>query len=470
MKRQIYKHHVLIILVSVATCIFNAACNKANDYLNVKRLNTDVVPSTLNDFQALLDNNNYSMNSNYPSIGLEGTDNLYNTTAVISAATLVERNSYIWAKDIYQGGTANDWAAAYKNVEYANVVLDGLTKISSTPANIGSYNNVMGSALFYRSISFYYLAQLYCKPYNAATASTDLGISLRLTSDVNVPSVRATVQATYNQIINDLKTAIGLLPVKPLFYSRPSQIAANALLAKTYLNMDDYTNAGIYANNSLSLFNTLLDYNNTALVSPTSTYHFPSFTTGNPEVSFYASGGGYSTLWANGKGSVDTNLYKMYSVNDLRQTLFYKKNSSTGLYGLFGTYAPGYDFSGIATDEVYLIRAECYARAGNAMAAMSDLNTLLVKRWKTGTFVPYTAVSSADALNKILTERRKELPFTGLVRWEDLRRLNTDPNFAVTVAHVYNGTVYTLPPNDPRYVYPIPDLEVQLYGLQQNSR
>jgi starch-binding outer membrane protein, SusD/RagB family len=68
----------------------------------------------------------------------------------------------------------------------------------------------------------------------------------------------------------------------------------------------------------------------------------------------------------------------------------------------------------------------------------------------------------------ILQERRKELPFTADVRWEDLRRLNKDPNFQKTIVRVLNGTTYTLPPNDPKYVLPIPENEVQLSGLQQN--
>jgi len=68
-----------------------------------------------------------------------------------------------------------------------------------------------------------------------------------------------------------------------------------------------------------------------------------------------------------------------------------------------------------------------------------------------------------------LKERRKELLFRGL-RWTDLRRLNLDPRFAVTLARNVSGQIYSLPPEDPRYAWPIPDDEIQASGIPQNPR
>ena len=127
-------------------------------------------------------------------------------------------------------------------------------------------------------------------------------------------------------------------------------------------------------------------------------------------------------------------------------------------------------FAGIATNEVYLIRAESLARLGQKDAAMQVLNALLVKRWRTGTYVPLVAVDAEDALKKILVERRKEVPFHANLVWEDLRRLNKDSRFARTLTRVIAGVTYTLAPNDKRYTLPIPDLEIQLTGIPQNER
>jgi hypothetical protein len=101
---------------------------------------------------------------------------------------------------------------------------------------------------------------------------------------------------------------------------------------------------------------------------------------------------------------------------------------------------------------------------------MADLNTLLAKRWKTGTFSPLIAATSEIALQLILTERKKELAFNGCSRWEDLRRLNTDPARATTLFRKIGNESFTLSPNDLKYTFPIPDIEIKLSGIIQNPR
>ncbi len=101
--------------------------------------------------------------------------------------------------------------------------------------------------------------------------------------------------------------------------------------------------------------------------------------------------------------------------------------------------------------------------------AMEDLNTLLKQRF-TAPYRDLTAADADDALIQILQERRKELPYTAQLRWEDLRRLNKDTRFAKELQRTYNGITYSLVPNDKRYTFPIPDLEIQLYGMPQNER
>jgi hypothetical protein len=79
------------------------------------------------------------------------------------------------------------------------------------------------------------------------------------------------------------------------------------------------------------------------------------------------------------------------------------------------------------------------------------------------------AIDAEDALRKVLLERRKELVFRA-IRWTDLRRLNKDPRFATTLRRVVLGQEYLLPPNDNRYVYPIPTNEIEASGVPQNPR
>ncbi|MBN8856731.1 MAG: RagB/SusD family nutrient uptake outer membrane protein, partial [Sphingobacteriales bacterium] len=77
--------------------------------------------------------------------------------------------------------------------------------------------------------------------------------------------------------------------------------------------------------------------------------------------------------------------------------------------------------------------------------------------------------SSAQALDTILVERRKELPFRG-VRWTDLRRLNLEGR-TITLTRVLNGTTYQLPPNSKLYTLPIPpDVIIFNPNMKQNPR
>ncbi len=65
-------------------------------------------------------------------------------------------------------------------------------------------------------------------------------------------------------------------------------------------------------------------------------------------------------------------------------------------------------FGGIATDEIYFIKAECAARSGNKDEALDVLNTLLAKRYKNGTFKPVTEPDAGVALQTILTEKEEK--------------------------------------------------------------
>jgi hypothetical protein len=115
-----------------------------------------------------------------------------------------------------------------------------------------------------------------------------------------------------------------------------------------------------------------------------------------------------------------------------------------------------------------LIRAECSARLENPTGAMKDLNTLMEKRWNNKVSYPViTAANAEDALRKVLVERQKELFLRGQ-RWNDLRRLNKDDRFKVTLTRTIGGVTYTLEPNSYKYTLPIPDDVIQLSGMEQN--
>ncbi|RKR80561.1 SusD-like starch-binding protein associating with outer membrane [Mucilaginibacter gracilis] len=462
MKKQLKKFTYITLIIT--TCM--SSCKKQDQFLATKPDQALSVPNTLADLRSL-EENEAIFNLNEPALGEISSDDFYVLTSYWNNLSTLERNSYIWAKQIYNAGAnVSDWSNAYSKVYNANVVLDALPNISYNNSQQDLYNQIKGTALFLRSYAFYDLVQTFAKPYDVITSTSDLGIPLRLSSDLNVKSTRATVKQCYDQILADLKTALPLLPPKITSQTQPSQVSAIALLARIYLATGDYISALKYADACLTQFNTLSDYN--TLTTPTTTSINNTFVS---EDIYHSTLNNYSILAVRRNVVVDSLLYASYDNNDLRKTKFFAI-----LDGLlqFPRFVGSYDFngnkySGLATDEIYLIRAECYARSGNTTAAMSDLNTLLATRWKTGTYVPASAANADDALYRILLERRKELLYRG-IRWTDLRRLNKEKRFAISLSRTVDGVSYTLPPNDPRYVLPIPDNEIQLSGIPQNER
>ncbi|MBN9381551.1 MAG: RagB/SusD family nutrient uptake outer membrane protein [Chitinophagaceae bacterium] len=435
---------------------------KKNDLLNAKPQTSLVIPTTIQDFQAILD---YSETMNIaPSLGEASADNYYLPYDRFQSAQPIDQNTYIWARDIFGASTnIDDWNYPYQQVFNANVVLDGLAKMKVTTDNQQDIHTLTGYALFYRAYAFFNIAQLFAPPYDSATAATDPGIPLRLASDITIRSKRSSVKDSYERILDDLHQASRLAPaaLPTATRNRPSGIAAYACLARVYQSMRAYKEAGAAADSALRLYSKLIDYNN---VTPS----FLPFRNNNDETIFQSnfSGNALVLVPLAGIAIIDSNLYNSYASNDLRRTIYF--NASTGPGPRGGYSGSLFTFSGLATDELYLIRAESFARAGQTDAAMTDLNTLLAKRFS-APFSPYTATDAADALGQVLTERRKELELRGGLRWMDLRRLNKE-GYNITLTRVLNGQTYTLPPNSPLYTLPIPPNVINLSGIQQNNR
>jgi starch-binding outer membrane protein, SusD/RagB family len=470
MEKKIY----LFAYITIASALLMLVSCKKSSFLDARPDNALVVPTTLEDLQAILDNDRYMNGSATvgnggpnPALGEIGSDDYYTIEDFYNAYfTDFTKQAYIWASDVYTDEKVLDWSTAYFAIFYANIVLDRLSAIPITTTNKEAWNNAKGSALFYRAHTFYQLLQVFAPPYDSSSASADWGIPLRLKSDISEPVARSTVQECYAQIMHDLDAATEILPVNPLFKTRPSKPAVHALKARIWLNMRAWDKAAASADSCLLLQDVLTDYNQ---LDSTSFYPLPRF---NEETIYYSlllnqpafiisSGFFYR---------VDSALYNSYDNDDLRKAMFFADGLLYPGKQYKGSYAgSSFLFAGIASDEVYLIKAEAKARMGNTNEAMEYVNTLLQKRWRNGTFVPLTATTGVEALQLVLKERRKELLFRGL-RWTDLRRLQKD-GYTPVLTRVLNGTAYTLQPGDNRYTWPIPPDVISFNpSMPQNPR
>ncbi|RZL06425.1 MAG: RagB/SusD family nutrient uptake outer membrane protein, partial [Pedobacter sp.] len=370
---------------------------------------------------------------------------------------------YTWEKDnlFAQDGRINEWNANYTAVYYCNSVLSGLEKIARNPENHLSWDNIKGQALFFRGQFLLRTVILWANAYDEGTAKQDLGIPLRLNENFNEPTTRASLEASYQQILLDLSLSATLLPVKASHPIHPSKPAAYGLLARTNLAMRNYGQAGRYADSCLNLYSKLMDFNQ---IDVAANFPFQQF---NEEV----------ILWNRilaprlinqSNAKVNPDLYNSYHDDDLRKKAYFNTNAD-GSHSFKGYYeqlaAP---FGGVATDEIVLIKAECLARTGNTSSAMLALNTLMAKRISHDKFENYTATSANEALTLILNERRKELLWRDL-RWMDIKRLNKEGANIILTRKLGDRT-FQLQPNDLKYALPIPEDVIRLSGITQNPK
>lgn len=423
-------------------------------------------PTTLEDLQALMDNINSVNQGVFAIIGEGATDDFFLGPGGFDRLSDFDKSLYLWGPEpIYQ--TVNEniaWALPYHLILISNTVLEEIPLVRDS--KVLPRNTVEGTALFHRAFTYLSLAQTFCKAYDHNSATNDLGVPLRLESDLNLPSIRSSLRETYNSILNDASKAADLLPLTTDYKTRPNKAAAFALLARTYLTMENYDEALKYADMALQIYGTdPINYNRID-----GSKSFP-FTRMNDETIFYAYGNGSFAINPSRECYVDTVLYKSYDDLDLRKSLFFRSENN-GYHTFRGSYlgtGSSTCFNGLTVSEMLLIIAECQARKGNINAALNSLNHLLKNRYQEEYFIPRSETNVDLLLGIVLTERRKEMLFRGQ-RWPDLKRLNRDPRFVKTLYRKVEGQelLYELPPNDLRYVMPIPQSVIDLTGMQQN--
>jgi len=442
-----------LIFFGVFLLLAFSSCKK---FLDAKSNQSQAIPETLPDLQALLDQ--YQLINYVDGNSAEvSTDDIYLTDADLAARAENERNMYTWQRANIFLQESNEWFNNYRAINRTNVVLESIQKIDRNAGNAFEWDNVSGQAYYLRAKNHLRGLYIWGNAYGEQSGS-ELGIPLKLNSDFNEPSTRATVEAGYAQVISDLKRASAILPIKAVHVMRPSRPAAFALLARTYWSMRRYDLSLLYADSCLLLKSDLLDYN---LLNASATYPIGQFNSEVLHDSYFT-----SPVLNNARGKINPSLYALYDANDLRRTIFFNDNKN-GTFGFKGSYEGNSNFfSGLAVNEILLIRSESLARANRLSEALSDLNRLLRNRYKKNTFVEKSRADQKEVLDMVLLERRKELLLRGL-RWVDVKRLNRE-GAGISFSRSVKGTVYSLKANSSAFALPIPERVIEMAGLEQN--
>lgn len=436
--------------------------SSCNDFLDIKSDATYVIPKSVEDVQALLDDVFQMNEESVPTWGESVIDDYYLTEEAFNSYIEDIRQFYIWNYREYYGHF-NDWGHAYAAVYNANLSMELLENIEKNSKNQREWDNVMGSALFFRGFYFYGLLTNFAVAYDEQTSKTDLGIPLRLNSNFNEISSRASVQECFNQIIEDLELSVNYLPDYPLVLTRPSKGAAYAMLAKVYLYQRNYIKALEYCEKALLINSNLMDFNGDDEIIDVNATRTP-FLKFNKETIFYAemlTGLRNTAL----NGLIDSALYQTYSINDMRKSLFF--HSSGGLPAFRGNYTGTIKgFGGLSTNELYLTKSECLAFLDRREEALNVINQLLIKRINGYSGNNDEITTKESILQFIRLERRKELVYRNS-RFSDIKRYNKE-GANITVRRVIDGREYLLEPNSSKYALPLPADLIDFTNMPQN--
>ena len=163
---------------------------------------------------------------------------------------------YEWAEEVTSNNDAprNIWSSNYNNIANANQALSAIEELGGPTTT--RLKASKGEALICRAYSHFVLANMFCMPYNPATAGNCLGIPYmdHAETDLNPRYERGTLQEVYEMIGKDIEAGIPL--IDDTAYSVPkyhfNYKAACCFASRYYLFMQDWDNAIKYATMALT--------------------------------------------------------------------------------------------------------------------------------------------------------------------------------------------------------------------------
>src|SRR5690606_13884351 len=335
------------------------------------------LPDNLKELEALLDYED-RLTLYFPAAGDIAADYYFLHEPDWQGRNIDARNTYTWFPEAQN---PNDWIYAYIKIFISNVVLDNIEEAKAGNLTENDRKEIKGRAYFYRGWTYYHLSQLYCPHFEYGDEDSEYGLPLKHSSDINEAIERSSVETTYVQMVSDLEMAVRLLPEKSSIETRPSKAAAYGALARLYLVTGNYEKSLAYADSCLQIKDNLLDYNE---LNPTANLPFALL---NEEVVFHAIMLTSSGIHTQSRAYADSLLVQKYEEDDLRSALYFRlqPNGQFWFKGFYSGSSANF-FAGIATDEIYLIKAESLVRLDRLPEAHETLNSLLVTRFTTGTY------------------------------------------------------------------------------------
>lgn len=329
------------------------------------------------------------------------------------------------------------WYISYKIISSTNTVLELTTNTTNDDA---ATKQLIGENYFLRALCNLNLLRFYAQPYSINPSAP--GIIIRESTSESSIKARSTVKECYDFVLSDLKKAASLMnnPRGPQYASKA---AAWALLSRVYLYMEDNNNTIAYADSVITSGNYHLATSD-AFASADLTKSYFATASSSPETIFLIA---FTDKDNKGKfGSIASMIYsdgssgwgEEFASQSIRDVMADHKEDVRWHYidtlsdgnggvvkknGIETYYITKFSFQNgdpnlsspvmLRLAEIYLNRAEAYAKAGNDTKALEDVDMIRKNRGLENSLYGGELPSGSTALDVVLKERRIELAFEG---------------------------------------------------------
>ncbi|QCK14117.1 RagB/SusD family nutrient uptake outer membrane protein [Mangrovivirga cuniculi] len=455
-----------------ALMLFGASIISCSDVLDIEPVNS--IPQS-RAFESLDDIEQ----------GIIGAYGIINEQILIGVSSRASDDTRLSPENRGQGVQIHSWTYVSTNTEMENIWLNTYSTIAQINRVLNGLNNLVNGGVISESEAsaprgelLALRAFMHFELFRAAGDYTSGGtaipyITLQDLDGNGVPDgletfgqpVRQSTSDFYNLLFADIDDAKSLVPASFGLdnTSRMNYYAIRALEARAGLYAQDY-------NRAISGATDVID----AVALADSTEYRAIWTDeGNTEVLFelarVSGDGRIGTLWQDTNGDVffapSDEVISIYDpINDVRYPSFILIDGDRdGEPELVNKY-PGKpaldklnDIKIFRVSEMYLIRAEAYARSStpDIAAANSDLQD--IKDARLTNYIPSDINDVNALLDEILLERRKELAFEGH-RFFDLKRFGFAIDRLPTDCEL--SSACELPAGNFRFNLPIPQSEI----------
>lgn len=397
------------------------------------------------------------------------------------------------------------WNSCYKAISQANQALASSNELLKTNPKLDLRPQI-GEALVTRAYAHFMLVTFWSKPYNPASAATDMGIPYILKPETSliVQYKRGSVKEVYDLIEKDLLLGLSTLENtydEPKFHF--TKEAANAFATRFFLHKGDWDNVINHANKVISnpaseirdavtnrtltysqqnrLYSSALESSNLLVASTSSLWQrkfarsrFGLTDSKANDLFFSGAGNPFGKDWAYGIFGND----QVYNLPKYEE-YFRITNQSAGTGQPFAANVL------FDKDEVLLNRAEAYAMKEDYTNSLEDLNAFLSRKTRNhnpatdvlteamlaaqytvvaNEYTPFYTLNDKQTsfIKGIAEYKRREYYHEGL-RWFDIKR------FQLEVTHIFDDATITLTKEDNKKQLQIPQT-AQSFGVSPNPR